>query len=595
MFRANRQHLQTALISAVSELPEKQRQRLEASWAGIFRRELFSRLNEAAFAVLYSDAPSRPNVPVNVLLGLESLKAGYGWSDEELYDHFLYDLQVRYAVGYESLGQGDFELRTLYNFRRRLSQYNLAHGTNLLAQAFADITDQQITDLAVRTGQQRMDSTQVASNIVLMSRLQLVVEALQRLVRLLADADRLRYEALVAPYVGERAGHFVHRIKGLPSQADQLQAVGVVLHQLLHAMAADYEQAPAYQAVARLFSEQFRVAAAGVAAKANQEIAASSLQSLDDLEASYREKQGVGYRGYVVNVSETCDPANALQLITHVATAPNTTQDSQLLAESLPELQQRTGLTQLYTDGAYAGPTSDPVLADYQVELLQTGILGPQPKGEHLHLRDFEITPDAQGEPTALTCPRGQAIPVTPSPRGQCYNARFDAPACAACPLLLAGHCPPHAWHGERRHLFRFTRADMDKARRHRRSRALRAAQRNLRAAVEATVRSLKHPFPAGKLPVRGLFRVTCLMISAAAMTNVRRIHRYRLAQAPPPDTPAKGRAASGRRRGGRRRPGRTARATAAQGVGLPASWPTRIAWGGQCVPALRPNASPAT
>jgi hypothetical protein len=47
-------------------------------------------------------------------------------------------LQVRYAVGYENLTGGDFALRTLYNFRRRLSQYNLAHGINLVAGAFVD-------------------------------------------------------------------------------------------------------------------------------------------------------------------------------------------------------------------------------------------------------------------------------------------------------------------------------------------------------------------------------------------------------------------------------------------------------------------------
>ena len=95
MFRSNKRHLQPALISSVNELPEKRRQRLEASWAGTFRREFFSRLKEEAFTVLYSDIPSRPNVPVNVLVSLDTLKAGYGWSDEELYDHFLYDLQVR--------------------------------------------------------------------------------------------------------------------------------------------------------------------------------------------------------------------------------------------------------------------------------------------------------------------------------------------------------------------------------------------------------------------------------------------------------------------------------------------------------------------
>jgi len=46
-------------------------------------------------------------------------------------------------------------------------------------------------------------------------------------------------------------------------------------------------------------------------------------------------------------------------------------------------------------------------------------------------------------------------------------------------------------------------------------------------AAIEGTVREVKHPYPSGKLPVRGLFRMTCLMVSSVAMTNVRRIHHY--------------------------------------------------------------------
>ena len=49
----------------------------------------------------------------------------------------------------------------------------------------------------------------------------------------------------------------------------------------------------------------------------------------------------------------------------------------------------------------------------------------------------------------------------------------------------------------------------------------------NLRAAIEATVRCVKHPFPASKLPVRGTFRMACLLIGSAGMTNVRRIQHY--------------------------------------------------------------------
>jgi hypothetical protein len=82
-------------------------------------------MDENVFSVLYSDIPSRPNVAVNVLVGMEALKAGNGWNDAELYDNFCYDLQVRYALGYDRLGDGEFENRTLYNFRERLSKYNV--------------------------------------------------------------------------------------------------------------------------------------------------------------------------------------------------------------------------------------------------------------------------------------------------------------------------------------------------------------------------------------------------------------------------------------------------------------------------------------
>jgi hypothetical protein len=113
MFKKNKRHLQSILRSSVNELPEELRERLEASWSGVFYREFFSRLDEEPFAVLSADMPSRPNVPVHVFVGLEYLKAGFGWSDEEMYEAFLYNLQVRYALGYDEFGTGYFDLRTL--------------------------------------------------------------------------------------------------------------------------------------------------------------------------------------------------------------------------------------------------------------------------------------------------------------------------------------------------------------------------------------------------------------------------------------------------------------------------------------------------
>ena len=48
------------------------------------------------------------------------------------------------------------------------------------------------------------------------------------------------------------------------------------------------------------------------------------------------------------------------------------------------------------------------------------------------------------------------------------------------------------------------------------------------RARLEATVRSVKHVFLGGKLPVRGLARATMMICASAMMANLRRIHGYR-------------------------------------------------------------------
>jgi hypothetical protein len=108
MFRKNDQHLQMPMFSSIDSLPDKQRKRLDDSWAGTYYHHVFVRIDEAPFAVLYADDPSRPNTPINVLVSLDALKSGHGWSDEEMHDHFSFDVQVRYALGYRDLSEGHF-------------------------------------------------------------------------------------------------------------------------------------------------------------------------------------------------------------------------------------------------------------------------------------------------------------------------------------------------------------------------------------------------------------------------------------------------------------------------------------------------------
>jgi len=531
MFKKNQRHLQPALISSVSHLPEKQRQRLANSWAEDFYREVFSRIKEESFAVLYVDFPSRPNVPVNILMGLEVLKSGFGWSDEELHNEYTFNVQVRYALGVHELGESEFDIRTMYNFRQRLSHYNQEQGVNLIEQAFEDITDQQIEALAVKTGKQRMDSTQVSSNIVDASRLQLLVEALQRLWRILSEADQEQYYDRLAAYISGSSGRYAYRVKGTEATQEHLQKIGQLVYTLLEELASMYGQETAYQVLERFFKENFHCTIEDVKLKENAEISAGCLQSVDDLEATYRKKGNKEYKGYAANLTETCDPVNPLQLITKVQVAPNNVEDADLLVEALPELKARMELDHLFTDGSFASPQADQVLQDEKVIQIQSAIKGRKPNQDRLALADFDIQQNEEGLPTQITCPQGQCVAVQQGRKDTTFWADFDPAFCDSCSFQQEGHCPTKF--GKRNQHFRlyFNLCEMQVAIRRRISAAFFQSGQNLRAAVEASVRSIKHPFPASKLPVRGLFRMSCLLLASATMANLRRIHRHRIAK----------------------------------------------------------------
>lgn len=528
MFVANDDHRQMPLLSSLSALPKKLLQRLKGSWADTFYREVFVRIPEKVFAVLYSDKASRPNIPVNVLVALEILKAGFGWSDKELYDRFCYDVQVRYGVGYRDLGDGHFELRTLYNFRERVTNHMQETGENLIEIAFDHITDEQIEAFELETDKQRMDSTMIASNIREMTRLQLLVEVLQRVHRMLDEIDRQRYAEAFGPFTKGSSGQYTYRVKG-EEVPDHLQRIGELMQRLVEELAARYGDEPPYRVLQRVFEEHFIVEETDLRPKEGEDLSASSLQSPDDWEATYREKGGEGHVGYAVNVTETCNPENDFQLIVKVQAESNDTDDAAMLDEALPELKERTELEQMYTDGGYNSPDVDETMRKQQVEQVQTAIRGRKPAEEKLGLEDFDWQTNADGEPERVNCPNGQEVEVTPGRKEHRYRAAFHASHCDGCPFFEQCRTQPLKRTPHR--VLRCSQQGVNVALRRQRSADARASGQNLRAAVESTIRSIKHPFGNGKVLVRGKPRVSMVVIESAAMSNVRQIHRYRVEQ----------------------------------------------------------------
>jgi hypothetical protein len=478
-------------------------------------------------------------------------------------DAFSFNLQVRYALGYENLGAGEFDLRTVYYFRQRLSAHQQTTGQNLLEQAFGQITVEQIAAFELKTGRLRMDSTQIASNMRDMSRLQLLVEIAHRVQRMLSKADQARYAERLAPYLRGTSGQFIYHLKG-QTTAPHLQHLGELFQTLLLELQPIYADHDTYQLLARVFREQFTVSTVAqsseprptteasppnpvaeviepsgiVQPKPGTELRPDSVQSPDDLDATYRTKGGVGYRGYVANLTETCDADNPFQLIVDVRTASNTTDDTELLCDALPTVLERTAVDTLHTDGGFGGPTVDAALRPHAITQIQTALpmslaagqggpvrCGTAPDPEHITLADFEPTP-ATADPLRaerLTCPHGQTAELEPGRKSERFIARFDCPP--DCPLLA--HCPTQTRQTDARRSLHLDQADLDLAQRRRTARAARAEPGNPRAAVESTVAALNRPFNNDQLPVRGRFRVNHLIVGSALMVNLRRIHRY--------------------------------------------------------------------
>lgn len=308
-----------------------------------------------------------------------------------------------------------------------------------------------------------------------------------------------------------------------------LTTLGEVLVALAEELAVYAPDSEAYRLVERVLHEQYQVEPEGkVTIRPGKEISADSLQSPHDPDATFRVKGGKVYRGgYIVNVSETCDPENPLQLIADVQVAPNQTDDGELLARSLDNQAEReVEVEKATTDGGYTGPVAEAACERHEVELRATRMRGGQSSADRLGWEAYTWELDENGQPVRVTCPQGQSVPLEPGKGKERFIARFDPDGCATCPFFKQGCRVQSRKAGPTLYIrLRSVKAAIQRQR-------LRPEDKPIRAAVEATVRSVKHPFPGGKLPVRGLIRATMVVCCSAMMVNLRRLHAYRQVQA---------------------------------------------------------------
>ena len=137
---------QISMDDSTFSLTEREIRFLNKSWAKAFADNIFPAIKEDDFAVLYSDKASRPNTPVNIIIGTLILKELLGLTDDEIMGSLMFDIRFQYALHTTSFEEQPLSDRTLSRFRERCLTYESTTGIDLIKNCITNLSV-QIADI----------------------------------------------------------------------------------------------------------------------------------------------------------------------------------------------------------------------------------------------------------------------------------------------------------------------------------------------------------------------------------------------------------------------------------------------------------------
>jgi transposase len=354
-------------------------------------------------------------------------------SDRQAAEAVRCRIDFKYALALE-LDDPGFHHSVLTDFRERLGEDDRAD--QLLSLSLERMRD---AGMVTERGKQRTDSTQVLAAARDLTRLELVLEAVRAALEEAAQRAPDILDGLVDAEWATRYGRPVR----LPSQpthpATRLKQAGADARQLLEHLPA-HRRGPRAEVLRQIVVHNFVIDARGRlrprTEKDGQPKGALRLISPYDCEARRAIRGNTRWSGYLVHVTETCEPDDRANLITDIATT-SPTRDTQAVPGIHTRLRDRRLLPRQHLlDGGYLSVTLlHHSHRDHQIELV-----GPvktsgawQGKEQTGFTRDdFTIDFDDR----QVTCPNGQTSRawIEPPAMAPYTVARFHPRQCNPCP-----------------------------------------------------------------------------------------------------------------------------------------------------------------
>ena len=505
MFCANEQ---LPLISHLDQMPKWKRELLENNWAKEFHDLIFPYINERNFAALYSKKASRPNSPVNVMVGLLIIKEVMRLNDEELIGSLIFDARFQYALHTMERANQPISINTLTNFRNRLTNYLETSGIDLIKLEVEAMAERITKYLNIDPKLMRMDSLMISSSCKKLSRIELVYSVNHCMVKALAKLAPAAVPESCRGYLEKKhKNEIIYRTRDeeADSKLDTLLKQTEELYLAASSAGEKVTAGKAFSLLSRFIKEQTNPAEDGrLVPKPGKEITPESLQNPTDPDATYRRKHGDNI-GYVGNVLNVYDGQN--QITTHYDLEPNTYSDQRFSDETidslvLDNLPNNTGKIILNTDCAYYTDELSQKADLHNINLIPGQLTGAKPNPEKLGFDQFKVDENTH---QVIGCPADQKPDETYyDAKGKSYTVKMSKEKCEACPLR--DQCPMKSQKKMNDVKFSEKRYRNDQLRARMGTEEYRKLA-NARAGVEGIPSVLRRRYRVDEMPIRGLVR----------------------------------------------------------------------------------------
>ena len=474
---------QMSFFSGFNALSERYKRDLQKGWAGQFRTLIMPYIDEEPYRVLYSTEPSRSNTPVNVLLGAIILKFMKGIpNDDDLREKICFDMEYRYALCCETTGKAPVSDNGFTRFRQACILHYINTGEDLIHKTFLSLKDRFAKLMEIDQSLFSMDSTMIDMWARDMNRLEILYTNNELMIQSITGITIHK----CAPKT-TTVKHSIDIIEGQLSIADSTdvsdgtealrdfeterslgigaakKALPARLHRYLDTEAKnittyhsdepyndritvviadadtlialcsehpEYQEYPYYGTFMRILDEQCKKDGDGTHMPKGKGDGMDSgmVQNPHDTDATYREKDGEGHRGYVTGFTQAKN-ADGETLVMDYNVEKNNVSDQELGAGLLKGMRTDGNNDKITCvgDSLFNSDEMQRIAHDGNIEIVNTNLTGKAPAD---HCADHKFDSDGG----LIECAGGASPVDTRINKDGTCTAKIDKSDCARCP-----------------------------------------------------------------------------------------------------------------------------------------------------------------